>query len=157
LNDNKNMTSVHLLAGKNKYWLPKAMAACLGAGAAASLVFFGVQLSTPLALPLTAAPVSLIGSPQNVSASVARALGVAVPSTLQVAPTDSQFKLLGLISSASGRGSALIATDGQWPKAYRVGQSVKDDLLLVSLSPTQAVLKSPSTQLLLDLPVVDKP
>jgi general secretion pathway protein C len=121
------------------------------------LVFFGVQLSTPLALPLTAAPVSLIGSPQNVSASVARALGVAVPSTLQVAPTDSQFKLLGLISSASGRGSALIATDGQQPKAYRVGQSVKDDLLLVSLSATQAVLKSPSTQLLLDLPVVDKP
>lgn len=151
------MTFDHLLAGKNKYWLPKAMAALLGAGAAASVVFFGVQLSTPRALPLVAEPVSLIGSPQDVSASVARAFGVVAPSTLQVTLTDSQFKLLGLISSASGRGSALIATDGQWPKAYRVGQSVKDDFLLVSLSATQAVLKSPSTQLLLDLPVVDKP
>jgi len=149
--------SENLLAGKNKYWLSKAMAASFGAGAATSVVFFGVQLSTPLALPLTAAPVSLIGSPQNVSASVARALGVAVPSTLQVVPADSQFKLLGVISSASGQGSALIATDGQWPKAYRVGQSVKEDLKLVSLSATQAMLKSPSTQLQLELPVVDKP
>jgi len=151
------MQSSHPLVNNNNCWLPKAMSVCLGAGAAASVVFFGVQLSAPRALPLVAAPVSLIASPQDVSASLARALGVAVPSTPQVAPTGSQFKLLGLISSASGRGSALIATDGQWPKAYRVGQSVKDDLLLVSLSGTQAVLKSPSTQLLLDLPVIDKP
>ena len=149
--------SENLLAGKNKYWLSKAMAAFFGAGAATSVVFFGVQLSTPLALPLTAAPVSLISSPQNVSASVARALGVVAPSTLQVALTDSQFKLLGVISSASGQGSALIATDGQRPKAYRVGQSVKEDLKLESLSATQAMLKSPSTQLQLELPAVDKP
>ena len=151
------MLSSHSLANKNNHWLPKATAVCLGAGAAASVVFFGVQLSTPLALPLTAAPVSLISSPQNVSASVARALGVVAPSTLQVALTDSQFKLLGVISSASGQGSALIATDGQRPKAYRVGQSVKEDLKLESLSATQAMLKSPSTQLQLELPAVDKP
>lgn len=151
------MLSSHSLANKNNHWLPKATAVCLGAGAAASVVFFGVQLSTPLALPLTAAPVSLISSPQNVSAAVARALGVVAPSTLQVALTDSQFKLLGVISSASGQGSALIATDGQRPKAYRVGQSVKEDLKLESLSATQAMLKSPSTQLQLELPVVDKP
>lgn len=131
---------------------PKALAACLGAGAAASVVFWALQLSTPLALPVVAAPVALIGSPQDVSAAVARALGDSALPVQQVAQIDSQFRLLGVISSASGQGSALIAADGQWPKAYRVGQTVQDDWTLVSLSARQATLKSSSRQLQLDLP-----
>lgn len=135
-----------------KKYLPKALAACLGAGAAASVVFWALQLSTPLALPVVGAPVALMGSPQDVSASLARALGVSALPAQQVVQTESQFKLLGVISSASGQGSALIAADGQWPKAYRVGQTVQDDWTLVSLSARQATLKSSRRQVQLDLP-----
>ena len=142
---------------KNKEWLPKAMAACVGAGAAASVVFWCLQLSTPLAPPVIVARISLADSPQDISASVARALGHAAPSIIQPPQIGSQFKLLGVISSASGQGSALISTDDQWPKAYRVGQTLQDGLTLDSVSAKQAILKSSSRQVQLDLPELDKP
>jgi general secretion pathway protein C len=65
--------------------------------------------------------------------------------------------LIGVIASASGQGSALIATDGQPPKAYRVGQMVQDGVTLESLTARQAVLKSANAQWQLELPAVDKP
>ena len=151
------MSIANLSTVLQKKWLPKVTAACISAGAAASVVFWGLQLSTPLALPATDASVAFAGYPQDGGASVARALGHAVSSVTQEPQTGSQFKLLGVISSASGQGSALIATDGQVPKAYRVGQSVQDGLTLVSLSAQQAILKSPSMQVQLDLPQLDKP
>ncbi len=64
---------------------------------------------------------------------------------------------MGVIASASGQGSALIATDGQPPKAYRVGQTVQDGWTLVSLTARQARLKSASAEVLLDLPSAEKP
>jgi general secretion pathway protein C len=140
-----------------KEWLPKAMAACVGAGAAASVVFWCLQLSTPLASPVIGARISMTSSPQDVGVSVARALGHAIPSVAQETQTGSQFKLLGVISTASGQGSALIAADGQWPKAYRVGQTLQEGLTLESVSAKQAVLKSSSVQMELALPALDKP
>jgi general secretion pathway protein C len=74
-----------------------------------------------------------------------------------VQPASSQFKLMGVIASPTGQGSALIATDGQAPKAYRAGQTVQDGWTLVSLTPRQARLKSANAQVTLDLPVSDKP
>jgi general secretion pathway protein C len=146
-----------VVVNKKKEWLPKAMAACVGAGAAASVVFWCLQLSTPLASPVIGARISMTSSPQDVSVSVARALGHAIPSAAQETQTGSQFTLLGVISSASGQGSALIAADGQWPKAYRVGQTLQEGLTLESVSAKQAVLKSSSVQMELALPALDKP
>jgi len=141
---------------KNKDWLPKAMATCIAAGASASVFFWGLQLSTPHSPPVIAARISVASSPQDVGASVARALGHAAPSITKETQTGSQFKLLGVISSASGQGSALIATDDQFPKAYRVGQTLQDGLTLDSVSTKQAILKSSSKQMSLDLLDIDK-
>jgi general secretion pathway protein C len=89
--------------------------------------------------------------------TVARALGhKAEPNTSAKAPSRSQYQLLGVIASASGQGSALIAVDGQPPKAYRVGQPVQDGWTLVSLTPKQARLKSGSAEMLLELPSTEK-
>jgi general secretion pathway protein C len=66
---------------------------------------------------------------------------------------SSRFQLWGVVAGASGQGSALIAVDGQPPKAFRVGQYVSDGLKLASLTPKQARLMSSGQELILDLPV----
>ena len=89
---------------------------------------------------------------------MARALGQIAAQEAPKAQTNSQFKLLGVIASSSGQGSALIATDdGQPPKAYRVGQAVQDGLTLVALTTRQARLQSSGAEVLLELPDPDKP
>ena len=131
---------------------------CLWAAAAASIAFWFLQMPKTQVNSATTVPVSVSHAPQTPSGHTARALGQ--PSDQPVstaAPTSGQYKLMGVIASASGLGSALIATDGQPPKAYRVGQVVQDGLTLVSLTARQAVLKSSSTQLQLELPAADKP
>jgi general secretion pathway protein C len=89
----------------------------------------------------------------DLTAHSARALGqqtaAAAATTVQ---TASQFKLLGVIAKGSGGGSALIAIDGQAPKAYRVGQTVHEAWVLISLSTRQARLQSANANMLLDLP-----
>lgn len=131
------------------------MAVFICAGAAASVVYWGFQLTTPPASPSTAALTAPGNVPHDATASVARALGHTATAAVQVSATGSPFKLMGVIASASGQGSALIATDGQAPKAYRVGQAVQDGLILTALTPRQAILKSASQQLQLDLPGVE--
>jgi general secretion pathway protein C len=68
-----------------------------------------------------------------------RALGVTAAISSS-ASDDGRWQLLGVIADASGQGSALIAMDGQAPKAYRVGQSVGEGLVLQSLGPKRAKL-----------------
>ena len=133
------------------------MAVFICAGAAASVVYWGLQLTTPPASPSTAALAAPGNVPHDATASVARALGHTATAAVQVSATGSPFKLMGVIASASGQGSALIATDGQAPKAYRVGQAVQDGWTLDSLTARQARLKSVNAQVTLELPVSEKP
>ncbi len=105
---------------------------------------------------------SAVASSNHVTASLyvpmSRALG---QTSTQVAspalPASSHYKLTGVIASASGQGSALIATDAQPPKAFKVGQTVQDGWTLVSLTARQARLKSAETEVLLELPPSEKP
>lgn len=91
----------------------------------ATTVLPGVSASVPTQLPDTG--------------HMGRALGQVQAQA--VASVDSnRFQLLGVIASASGRGSALIAIDGQPPKAWRVGQAVQEGVYLQKLAPRQAWL-----------------
>ncbi|MGV0960207.1 MAG: type II secretion system protein N [Limnohabitans sp.] len=79
------------------------------------------------------------GAPAPMPHRLVRALGamqVAAPD----APETGRLQLVGVIAGTSGQGSALIAVDGQLPKAYRVGQSVGEGLVLQRLSPKRAQL-----------------
>lgn len=89
----------------------------------------------------------------DIHLQTAKALGHAVDSKVtETLPVSSSFKLMGVIASPSGQGSALIAIDGQAPKAYRPGQNVQDGWQLDSLTARQARLKSANAQMTLDLP-----
>ncbi|MDD2730318.1 type II secretion system protein N [Malikia sp.] len=73
--------------------------------------------------------------------AVARGLGAGVPVAAEPAPADaSRHVLLGVVRAAGGRGAALIATDGQPPKPYRVGAALPGGLLLRELTPREAWL-----------------
>jgi general secretion pathway protein C len=135
----------------------RALTLCVWAVAAASVAFW--VLRWPQLDPASAATVPVFtpgASPPG--QAVARALGhQAEPNTSAPTQTSSQHQLLGVIASTSGQGSALIAVDGQPPKAYRVGQSVQEGWTLVSLTARQARLKSNTAEILLELPVLEKP
>jgi general secretion pathway protein C len=74
----------------------------------------------------------------------AKALGHSDP-VVERKQVDHQFKIWGVIAAASGQGSALISTDGQPPKAYKVGQTLEGGWQLQSLTPKQArLIKGPS-------------
>jgi general secretion pathway protein C len=88
---------------------------------------------------------------------VAKALGGVTLAAQAPALISTQYKLLGVIASGTGQGSALIAVDDQSPKAFRVGQDVTEGLKLVSLTPRQARLQSSGQALVLDLPATGHP
>ncbi|WP_416547476.1 type II secretion system protein N [Limnohabitans sp. DCL3] len=137
--------------------LPLATAA-VWALAAAGIAFWVLHMPNsdvasrgvpPVANPQPAAPLD---------AAMAKALGqVSVGPSPAPVVASSALKLLGVMASPSGRGSALIAVDGQPAQAYRVGQTVQEGWTLVSLTARQAHLKSATAELLLDLPAENKP
>ena len=140
----------------NRFGWPGLLAAAVWAAAAAGVMYWGLLLTAPAALPVVglASPPDLQGQS---TPAVAKALGGGA-SALQIpAAPSAQYKLLGVIASDTGQGSALIAVDGQPPKAFRVGQDVNDGLKLVSLTPSQARLQSSGQALVLDLPASGHP
>lgn len=125
--------------------------------AAAGMAYWALQWpktepTATIQVPVSSNPVT------DQNAPVARVLGQPLNLAASPAPqTQSTYKLMGVIASPSGQGSALIGTDGQPPKAYRVGQTVQDGWTLVSLTARQARLKSSGSEILLELPATDKP
>lgn len=75
---------------------------------------------------------------------VARGLGVSSTATLATATapaaTASNHVLLGVVRDRNGAGLALIATNGQPAKAYRVGAAVADGVWLGALGARDATL-----------------
>jgi general secretion pathway protein C len=126
-----------------KLW-PGVWAALFWCAAAASAVFW--VLNSPSGSAVFGVPLvqgsALANSASSVQASVhmARVFGVQAPVPEVSIAQSSRFQLLGVVAGASGHGSALIALDGQPPRAFRVGQTVTDGVVLQSLSPKQAQL-----------------
>lgn len=126
--------------------------------AAASIAFWGLRMPKTEVATAVAVPVSASQPPVDQSAPMAKALGqAATAATNPSTQANSTYKLMGVIASASGQGSALIAVDGQPAKAYRVGQTVQDGWTLASLTARQARLTSSVSELLLALPSENKP
>lgn len=119
--------------------LPCGVTAVLWCAAALSTGYWVLQFpSSPLAL---GAPVTATAEDSSAPSSTRlhRALGAATVATVD-APETGRLQLLGVIAGTSGQGSALIAVDGQAPKAYRVGQAVGQGLVLQNLTPKGAQL-----------------
>ena len=109
--------------------------------AAASVVYWGLRLSTP---PSGLAVPAVFASPPAPDVqAVARLLGaVVVASAAAPVPSSaSRFALVGVLAGRqSGGGAALIAIDGQPAKPFRVGATVDAGLVLQSLGQGQVQL-----------------
>lgn len=126
-----------------KLW-PGVGAALLWLVAAASVVFWVLKFPSGTAVqgvPVvpSAGPASA-ASPVQASVHLARAWGVQAPVPEVSIAQSSRFQLWGVVAGASGQGSALIAVDGQPPRAFRVGQAVTEGVVLQGLGPKQAQL-----------------
>ena len=126
-----------------KFW-PGAGAVLLWCAAAASAVFW--VLNYPSGSAVQGVP-EVRGAGQATAASalqpsvyLARAWGVQAPAPEVSIAQSSRFQLLGVVAGASGQGSALIAVDGQPPRAFRVGQTVTEGVVLQGLGTKQAQL-----------------
>lgn len=124
-------------------WVPRTVWPSLVTGlvwCAAALSAGYWVLQWPAGPGRTGTPQTPMGEVAEPSAAgLSRALG-ATPVAAASAPEAGRLQLLGVIAGSTGQGSALIATDGQPPKAYRVGQTVAEGLVLQSLSPQRAQL-----------------
>jgi general secretion pathway protein C len=140
----------------NRFGWSSALAALTWAMAAGGVVYWGLLLTAPAALPVVGLASAPMAPSQSVP-TVAKVLGHATSVPQASTPSSVQFQLVGVIASTTGQGSALIAVGGQPPKAYRVGQEVSEGVKLVSLAPKQARLQSNGQDLLLDLPVQNNP
>ena len=92
------------------------------------------------------------------SAAVAKLLGAIdnVAEKQTITPASSNYALFGLAMEKSGRGVALIATDGKPAKPYRVGSKVADGWVLKSISRTDVILAASmdaADGMKLDLPI----
>jgi general secretion pathway protein C len=76
----------------------------------------------------------------QLSVDVARSLGHRPVNSSAPVAADLQFQLLGVIAGGSGGGSALISVGGLPPKAFRVGQTVSEGVVLQRLQARQAEL-----------------
>jgi len=136
----------------NRFGWPSALAALTWATAAGGVMYWGLLLTAPAALPVVGLSSAPMASSQAMP-TVAKAMGHATNLPQAPTPSSVQYQLVGVIASTTGQGSALIAVGGLPPKAFRVGQEVSEGVKLISLAPKQARLKSNGQDLLLELPI----
>ncbi len=138
------------LSDASSRWVPAGAATLLWALAAASAMLWWLHL------PHHEGPTSAALAPSQSLAldnsAVARTLGYSGNSVAAAPDEQKRFQLLGVISAASGQGSALIAVDGQAPKTYRMGQLIDGSWQLETVSLRAVTLKSQGRALDLTLP-----
>ncbi len=122
------------------WWL--RIATFLLAALAAASAAYWVLKWTAGATPTPSAAPTISRPTQTDPQLVARLLGGG-QSNVVAAVVDraaSRFKLTGVVTSGAKGGYALIATDGQVAKSYRVGAAVSDTLVLQSVATRSAAL-----------------
>ena len=119
---------------------PAAAAALLWAVAAGTLLLWWLHMPRPAAVPDTLASLAQSSSPAQMRGGVERALGH-TSAVAQAPEMQTRFVLMGVIAADSGRGSALIALDGQPPQAYIQGQMIEPGWTLKTVSPDAVTLQ----------------
>jgi general secretion pathway protein C len=120
--------------------LPSVATALIWGAAALGTAYWVLQFPSGLVERGDSGPVTDHAVSMDMAPQLVRALGGAQVAPAAHAPEAGRLQLLGVIAGPSGQGSALVASDGQAPKPYRVGQTVSEGLILQSLSPRRAQL-----------------
>ncbi len=116
------------------------------------LVFWGLRwLSKPLPVPDYSSAVSMVNAPRS---DMTRML-TAPETAASAAPTTDQsalaarIQLIGLMAAPSGQGAgvALLTIDGKPAKAFRVGQMVVEDHVILAITKQGVNIGLPNTDL----------
>ena len=159
---------LQVIPGSSKSIWPALCALGLGALAAYTALAWILHIQSISVAPSTVPNATQTAGPQAAqnaiqSSHVAAALGAPKAALGQSganvgASSDHQWSLLGVVAGASGRGSALLAVDGQAPKAFLPGETVAPGWVLHSVGHRLARL-APSQQgtptVVLELPKTD--
>ena len=92
-------------------------------------------------LPISTAAHNPSGN-ANDPAMLARLLGALAPQAAVATNNSNRFVLKGVVSGALGKEAALIVIDDKPAKAFRVGSSVEEGLILQSASARKVTLSS---------------
>lgn len=120
-------------------------------------MFWGLKLFVPgTPVPAHASVAALAASPRG---DLTRLLGAdPVAQVAALPPASARFQLVGVVAPRgafpSREGVALIAVDGKQPKAYRVGATIEDNLVLQSVAQRGASLgpRNGAATVALDIP-----
>jgi general secretion pathway protein C len=130
-------------SSKPSRWVVKGLTLLVWALAAAGAVIWTLKFPVPSSgVPAALALTPAGPSGDRLSSDVARSLGHRAVNPSSPVAADLQFQLLGVIAGGSGAGSALISVGGQPPKAFKVGQTLTDGVVLQRLKARQAELGS---------------
>jgi general secretion pathway protein C len=137
-------------------WVLKCLTLLVWGLTAAGAVIWALKFPSRFSgVPATLAQEPAVQSGAELSVDVARSLGHRVAKPSATVAADLQFQLMGVIAGGSGGGSALISVGGQPPKAFRVGQTVSEGVVLQRLQARRAELGATSNgqaQWTLELP-----
>ena len=136
---------------------PALAAALLWAAVAASVLLWWLHRPSTAAPELAPAAGSAAGVPVPQPEAVARALGQAAAPVAATPELQQRFVLLGVVATEAGRGSALLAVDGQAAKAFVRGQSVAEGWRLDAVQPRGVRLLSEPGGAGLELAVPARP
>jgi general secretion pathway protein C len=143
-----------MVSNSRSRWVVAGSTFALWALLAASAAFWALKISATHGA--AAAPVVTRVQIQPDPAVVARLLGAAP--TVGAAPAaslSSRFALIGVVSSPTRQGAALISVDGKPAKPFRVGANIDEGLVLQSVESRRAVLAASAdgpAMLTLELP-----
>lgn len=123
-------------------WRLRGVTLALAALAAASVVFWVLKLSTSSPVPVDVAAISTPDRVQPADTdAVARALGASRAGDAAPRGLPAQrWTLSGVARAGTSQGVALIASEGQAAKPYRVKARLEEGLFLVGLEPRKAHL-----------------
>jgi general secretion pathway protein C len=128
-------------SSKSSTWVVKWLSLLVWGLAAGGAVVW--TLKFPLhtgGMSVTVAQASAVQTGAQLSPDVARSLGHRTASPSAPLAADLRFQLLGVIAGGSGSGSALISVGGLPPKAFKVGQTVTEGVVLQRLQARRAEL-----------------
>jgi len=114
---------------------PALAAALLWAAAAASVLLWWLHRPPIAVSEATPAGLLAAATPSPSPELVARALGQAQAAAAAAPELQQRFVLLGVVGTEAGRGSALLAVDGQPAKTFVRGQSVAEGWRLDAVQP----------------------
>ena len=131
---------------------PALAAALLWAAAAGSVLLWWLHRPPVAVSEVTPAGLLAAATPSPSPELVARALGQTQASAAATPELQQRFVLLGVVGTEAGRGSALLAVDGQPAKAFVQGQVVADGWRLQSVARDAVRLSADGATLELALP-----